>query len=105
MFFPVVFICIEIKSSLFFYTKNVIQLEEFSLPLMSSRFADTDKSAAIIDKFPHCCKDHRICPVLAAGLCSVPITYIDDHVKIIQKLFVLTDVVKTDKGNIKRRTA
>ena len=104
MLFPVVFIGIKIKSSFFLYTKDVIQLEEFSLPLMSCRFTDANKSAAIIDKFPHCCKDFRICPVLTTGLCSVRITYIDDHIKIIQQIFILTDIIKADKGHIKRRT-
>ena len=56
--------------------RDVIQLEEFSLPLMSCRFTDANKSAAIIDKFPHSCKNLRICPVLTTGLCSIRITYI-----------------------------
>ena len=82
----------------------LLTLKEFSLPLVGCRLTNADKTAAIVDKFPHCCKDFRICPVLAAGLCSVRITYIDDHIKIIQQLFILTDIVKADKGNIKRRT-
>ena len=103
--FPVVFIGIKIKSSFFLYTKDIIQLEEFPLPLMSCWLAHSNESAAIIDKFPHSCKNLRICPVLTTGLCSVRITYIDDHIKIIQQIFILTDIIKADKGHIKRRTA
>ena len=37
VFFPVVFVCIEIKSSFFLYSQDIIQLKEFSLPI-SMRF-------------------------------------------------------------------
>ena len=49
--FPVVFVCIKIKASLFFYPQHIIQLKIFSLPLMGCRFSYSDESAAIVDKF------------------------------------------------------
>ena len=36
VFFPVVFVCIEIKSSFFLYSQDIIQLKEFSLPISMS---------------------------------------------------------------------
>ena len=102
---PVVLICIKVKSPLFLYAQNIIQLEEFSLPLMSSRFSNADKTATIIDKFSHSSKDSRICPVFSTGLCCISIAYINDYIKILQELFILANVIKADKGNIKRCTA
>ena len=63
VFFPVIFIRIKVKSSLFFHTKDIIQLEEFTLPLMSCRFTYSNKASAIIYKLSDSSDDRFIDPV------------------------------------------
>ena len=66
---------------LFFHTKDIIQLEECALPLMSCRFSYSDKSAAIVYKFLHRSDNRLIDPVFTAALCRICITDIDDNIK------------------------
>ena len=100
--FPVVFVCIKIKASLFFYPQHIIQLKIFSLPLMGCRFSYSDESAAIVDKFLYRSDYRLVNPVFSATLGSVTITYVDHYIKFLQKRRVLPDIVKTDKFHIKR---
>ena len=51
MFFPVVFVFVQVEAVFFFYSKYIVKLEIMSLPLMGCRFADSDEAAAIVDKF------------------------------------------------------
>ena len=50
MFFPVVFVFVQVEAVFFFYSKYIVKLEIMSLPLMGCRFADSDEAAAVVDK-------------------------------------------------------
>ena len=104
VFFPVVFVFIEVETVFFFDTKYIIKLEEMSLPLMCRRLSDTDKSATVVYKFFDCCNDRLIDPVFTTALRSVRIADIQHDIKLFQKLRIFTDIIKTDKGYIKRCT-
>ena len=78
MFFPVVFVFVQVEAVFFFYSKYIVKLEIMSLPLMGCRFADSDEAAAIVDKFFYCSDDRFVYPVLAAALCSICLLYTSD---------------------------
>ena len=54
VFFPVVLVCVQVESVFFFYSQHIVKLEIMSLPLVSCRFADSDETAAVVDKFFYC---------------------------------------------------
>ena len=83
MLFPVVFIHVQCKSGLFFYTHHRCKLEEVTFILMRSRLSDSDKSSAVVNKFLDCCDDRLIRPVVSACVCSICITDIQYHIDVI----------------------
>ena len=105
MFFPVVFILVEIESVFLLYTEYIVKLEEMALPLMCRRFSDTDKSAAVVYKLFDCGNNRLIYPVFSAALCSIRIADIQNDIKLSEKFLIFANIVKTDKGYIKRRAA
>ena len=105
MFFPVVFILVEIESVFLLYTEYIVKLEEMSLPLMCRRCSDTDKSAAVVYLLFDCVYNRLIYPVFSAALCSICISGIDHNVKFLQKLWICQNIIKADKGDIKRSPA
>ena len=105
MFFPVVFILVEIESVFLLYTEYIVKLEEMALPLMCRRFSDTDKSAAVVYKLFDCGNNRLIYPVFSAALCSIRIADIQNDIKLSEKFRIFANIVKTDKGYIKRRAA
>ena len=105
VFFPVVFVFIEVETVFFFDTKYIIKLEEMSLPLMCCRLSDTDKSAAVVYKLFDCSDNRLIDPVFTTALCGICISNIQNDIKLFQKLRIFTDVIKADKRYIKRCTA
>ena len=86
VFFPVVFVFIEVETVFFFDTKYIIKLEEMSLPLMCRRLSDTDKSAAVVYKLFDCSDNRLIDPVFTTALCGICISNIQNDIKLFQKL-------------------
>ena len=84
VFFPVVFVFVQVEAVFFFYSKHIVKLEIMSLPLVSCRFADSDETAAVVDKFFYCSDDLLVYPILATALCSVCIAYVDHNIKVFQ---------------------
>ena len=72
---------------------------------MSARLTYADKAAAVIDKLTDCSAYCLIDPVFSAALGSICIADIDHNVKILKKRRICLDVLKADKGNIKRSAA
>ena len=102
MFFPVVFIISKSKSTFFFYPEDICQLEETSLILVGSRFADSDDSTAVVYESADDFCDRRIGPPFTAGVGCVGISYIDDHIDVIEDRSVLQDILETDEFYIER---
>ena len=50
---------------------------------MSSRFPDSDKSAAVVDESFYCGYNGLIRPIVSAGVSGVAIAHIEDHVDVI----------------------
>ena len=83
MLIPVVFVHVEREAGFLFHAHNRSQLEEMALMLMSSRFPDSDKSAAVVDESFYCGYNGLIRPIVSAGVSSVAIAHIEDHVDVI----------------------
>lgn len=88
VFLSVVATGVESKSVFSFNAQNIVKLEELALPLMSSRLADTDKAAAVINKFLDCGDDFLVYPIFSSALRCICIADIDDNVEIIKQIFV-----------------
>ena len=92
--FPVIFIHIQGKSVLLFHAHHGSQLEEMSLIMVGRRLSYADKTAAVVDKLLHRGDNLLVRPVLPAGVSSVRISHVEDHIDIIQDIRILADIVK-----------
>ena len=92
MFFPVVFVFVEVESIFFFYAEYIVELEEMPLPLMCCRLSDTDKSAAVVYKLFDCSDNRLIDPVFTTALCGICISNIQNDIKLFQKLRICLPV-------------
>ena len=72
---------------------------------MSSRLADADESAAVVNKLLNSGDNLLVCPIFAAALCGVGIAHIDDYIKIVEQILVIFNIIKADERNIKRCAA
>ena len=94
MVVPVVFVIAQGKAGLFFHAKHIGQLDKASLSLVSGRLAHTDKAASVVYKFLDAAGDDRILPPGTAGMRSVRIPDIEDHIHIFQHIRVVQDILE-----------
>ena len=97
----VVAVRVQGKAVFLFHAQNIVQLEEFALPLVGCRLAHADKATAVIDKGLYPGDDLLITPVGAAGLSGICVAHIQDHVKLIQEVRIALNIFKADKRHIK----
>ena len=104
VFIPVVLVVIQGEACFLLHAERRGQLQIAPLILVTARFADTDQTAAAVDKALDGSGNIRILPDLAAGVGGVAVTDVDKDVNAVQHLRVSLDVVKADKLHVKRRT-
>ena len=99
---PVVLVVVKREAGFFLHAERCGQLQIAPLILVTAGFADTDQTAAAMDKALDGGGNIRVLPDLAAGVGGVAVADVDEDVDAVQHLRVGFDIVKADKPHIKR---
>ena len=99
---PVVFVVAQSEAAFLLYAEHVGELEEMAVCLVGGGFADSDNTAAVVDKLLDRGGYVRVAPPFPAGMGRVGIPHVDERVDTFQDIRILLDVVKADETHVKR---
>ena len=80
-----------------------VQLRERHATVSGSR--NTRKHLILQHKSANGGSDLCVFPPAAAGMGGITVAHADEHIQAVEEIGLLPDILKTDKGHVKRRTA